>query len=207
MVLSELVQDESDQRYENLETGNSSRQFGFLLSLIETAISMEQPWLSQKVIKALNYHAIACLHDYAGEYRPCPVTLGADHDPPPPHAVPAQMDQFINLVNWKWEGSDPVTLAAFVLWRLNHIHPFINGNGRTARAAAYFVLCLKLGGNLAGTKTLPELICENREECVAALQAADKSYISDPKLNLSALTALLNRLISEQLNSSKSTAT
>jgi hypothetical protein len=69
------------------------------------------------------------------------------------------------------------------------------------------VLCLKLGGNLAGTKTLPELICENREECVAALQAADKSYISDPKLNLSALTALLNRLISEQLNSSKSTAT
>ena len=56
------------------------------------------------------------------------------------------MDDFVNTVNRAWEKADELTLGAYVLWRLNHIHPFINGNGRTARAASYFVICLKLGG-------------------------------------------------------------
>ena len=55
------------------------------------------------------------------------------------------MDDFVNLINLYWESGDTVRLSAEVLWRLNFIHPFINGNGRTARAACYFVLCVKCG--------------------------------------------------------------
>ena len=63
-----------------------------------------------------------------------PVTVG-DYHPPEHYRVQALMDDFVNNVNRSWENADPVVLATLVLWRLNNIHPFINGNGRTARAA------------------------------------------------------------------------
>ena len=40
--------------------------------------------------------------------------------------------------------ADPLFVAAYVLWRICWIHPFDDGNGRTARAASYFVLCQRL---------------------------------------------------------------
>jgi len=59
------------------------------------------------------------------------------------------------------------------LWRLNWIHPFIEGNGRTARAACYYLLCVKHGAILPGRKIVPERIRENREPYYAALKSAD----------------------------------
>ncbi len=112
------------------------------------------------------------------------------------------MQMFTNLVNRSWELHDGVTLATYVLWRLNHIHPFVNGNGRTARVAAYFVLCLKSGGWLPGKKVLPERLVENRPEYVAALQAADAS-LSTGELDLSILHAMLSRLLDEQMKSAE----
>lgn len=205
MILWELVRDEKHPNYTQLEVANSSRQFSFLLSLIDVAVATKQVWLSQKIIKALNFHAIACLHDYAGEYRPCDVELGEDdsaHHPPKPHSVPAQMEHLVDFINSRWHKLEPDELAAWVLWRLNHIHPFVNGNGRTARAAAYFVLCLKSKGPLPGEKTLPELLCDNRQEYIEALRAADHSQASGQKPNLEPLMALIRRLIEQQLQSS-----
>lgn len=49
-------------------------------------------------------------------------------------------------------------LRRFISGSLKDIHPFVNGSGRTARAASYFVLFLKLGGWLLGTPVLPELL-------------------------------------------------
>ncbi|MDN7906215.1 Fic family protein [Burkholderia diffusa] len=204
MILWELAQSEKNEHYTQLEVANTARQFSFLLSLIEVAKGAQQQWLSERIIKALNYHAIACLHDYAGEYRPCIVELGkneGDHRPPMPHSVPAQMEHFVHYVNSRWTKFDAPKLAAFVLWRLNHIHPFVNGNGRTARAAAYFVACLRIGGALPGKKTLPELLCDNRSEYVAALKVADRSQANGVKLDLDPLTDLISRLLDEQVAS------
>ena len=97
-----------------------------------------------------------------------------------------------------------MVLAAYVLWRLNHIHPFINGNGRTARAACYFVLCVKLGGWLPGTVILPELLrnSEIRDRYVQALRqadaAAERGDGDDP---LSPMTQLLAELLHQQHSS------
>lgn len=108
------------------------------------------------------------------------------------------MAMFIDEVNRNWDNSDPVVLACFVLWKLNAIHPFVNGNGRTARVAAYFVLCLKSGQWLPGEIILPELIRRNRQEYVAALKHADASVVAG-QLDLTALHVLLSRLLGEQL--------
>jgi len=156
-----------------------------------------QPFLSQQIIKALNFHAITCLHAYSGEYRPCPVNVG-QHTPPEFYRVPALMDDFVNEVNRHWEQTDPVALATFVLWRINNIHPFINGNGRTARAASYFALCLKSGGWLPGTTILPELIRQNHAAHCAALQVAHDTFAKGA-LDLTLLHSLIAQLVARQL--------
>ena len=204
MILSELVRGNEDHpAYRALEVANGGRHYDFLQSVVETAVAVGKPFLSQTVIKAINYHAIACLHPYAGEYRPCAVTVG-DHDPPDHYRVNALMDDFVNEVNRYWDELDEVSLAAYVLWRLNWIHPFINGNGRTARAACYFVLCVKLGGWLPGTIILPELLRrpENRDRYVQALRHADTTeWDGDMHDFLSPMTRLLLELLHEQQSS------
>ena len=123
-----------------------------------------------------------------------------DRGGPPEHwRVNALMDDFVNLVNRRWSDTKPIQLAAYVLWRLNHIHPFINGNGRTARAACYFVLCLKGGGWLGGRDILPERLRARRDEYVQALEEGDKEKnAKDPALT--SLCGLIGRLLSEQIS-------
>ena len=197
MILYELVGSEDDPYYQNLEVSNLKRQYDFLRSIVQAAIDMKRPFLSAHIIKALNCQAITCLHTNAGEYRPCPVT-GGKHRPPEHYRVEALMEDFINDVNRNWENKDPIYLSAYVLWRLNYIHPFINGNGRTARAACYFVLCVKSGGWLRGGTILPELIRRERAPYVEALQKTDKS-IKNGDVDMKELTYLLTKLLNEQL--------
>jgi hypothetical protein len=54
-------------------------------------------------------------------------------------------------INENWKKS-AVHLAAYVLWKMNWIHPFADGNGRTARAVSYVVLSIKLDSLLPGTQ-------------------------------------------------------
>ena len=203
MILIDLTGGESHEAYQKFEIENGSRQYDFLRSAVEAAIALDRPFLSQTVLKALNFHAIACLHTSAGEFRPCQVHVG-DYDPPPEFQVPGLMDDFVNQVNRRWVETDPIALAGYVLWRLNHIHPFINGNGRTARAACLFVLCVKLGGWLPGAPILPELIRQNRDEYVQIMKALDTNWRAGT-LDLSALHIFLQRLLTQQLASAEET--
>ena len=203
MILSELVSENEDHSaYRALEVANGVRHYGFLESVVEAALAVDRPLLSQTVIKAINYHAIACLHPYAGEYRPCPVIVG-DYEPPDHYRVAALMDDFVDQVNRYWDtASDEVYLAAYVLWRLNWIHPFINGNGRTARASCYFVMCLKMGGWLPGKTILPELLRQPRyrQRYVSALRHADETSQSG-EADLSPMYSLLMEMLDQQLSS------
>ena len=174
MILYELLESESHPIYKGLADENLERQYDFLVSIVKASISAERHMISTALLKALNYHAIACLHVNAGEYRPCCVNVGKDFQPPAFHRVPALMDHFINDVNGNWESTDGWSLSAYSLWRLNHIHPFINGNGRTARALCYYVICMKAGGFIPGSIILPKLMLEHRDEYVRLLKQADK---------------------------------
>jgi hypothetical protein len=193
VILFDLVgEDEHHPIYQELAISNGNRQYDFLKSLVDASIAVQRPFLSSHILKALNFHAITCLHTSAGEFRPCPVTVGT-HSPPPHYRVEALMEDFVNMANRLWETTDDLVLAAWVLWRLNWIHPFINGNGRTARAACYFVLCLKANRWLPGSPILPELLVRERDRYVVALQQADAAG------NLVPLHALLGELIDEQI--------
>jgi Fic family protein len=84
------------------------------------------------------------------------------------------------------------------MWRLNWIHPFTDGNGRTARSTSYLVLCLRTGYLLPGKKTIPDQIAEDRTSYYKALECADQGWLED-RIDLSAMEALLSQMLAKQL--------
>ena len=103
-----------------------------------------------------------------------------------------------DYVNQKWNSLLPADLAAYVMWRINWIHPFFGGNGRTARSASYLVLCAKLGFLPAGKETIPELIAANREPYYEALRSADAAW-AQGILDVSAMRKVICDALAEQL--------
>lgn len=79
----------------------------------------------------------------AGYYRSVPVRIsGANVILPNPNKVPQLMVEFIE---WLQKESDlhPVKLAAEAHYRLVTIHPFVDGNGRSARLLMNMILLMK----------------------------------------------------------------
>ena len=76
MIVFELTSSEDHPACQALEIGNGNRQYDFLRSVVAASLDLNRPFLSQQLLKAINFHAIACLHTNAGEFRPCPVTVG-----------------------------------------------------------------------------------------------------------------------------------
>lgn len=201
MILFELLgRSEAHPVYHELAVSNLARHYDFLKSLITAAVRAEHRRLSHEIIKALNYHAIACLHHHAGQHRPGAVVVGEGEDayhPPDHDAVPELMDDFVTDVNGRWVGADPIQLAAYCIWRLNNIHPFVNGNGRTARAVGHYVLCVQMGGPLPG-RMLPVLIKDRRDEYVRLLRQIDGADEDDPQ-RLEGLSRFIGRLVSQEI--------
>jgi Fic family protein len=108
------------------------------------------------------------------------------------------MDRFISTIHENWFNWTATEIAAYGLWRLNWIHPFIEGNGRTARATCYYLLCSRSGALLPGRKIVPERIRENRQGYVDGLRAADRAW-HEGNLDFSVLEGYLAQLLEAQL--------
>ncbi|MGH9550811.1 MAG: Fic family protein [Terriglobales bacterium] len=148
---------------------------------------------------ALNYAAVANIAQMGGRYREDPISVG-NHRTPHFKDVPNHMDRFFSLIHENWTIVDhPTLLPAFALWRLNWIHPFVEGNGRTARAACYYLICMKQGRLLPGKKTVPERIKEGLDSYIAALHAADSAW-DEGRYDVTQLAVYLEGLLQEQLS-------
>ena len=176
---------------------NLIRQYDLLANCIEIGQKQGPFALDKYVLWALNHAAVANISQFGGRFREEPIYVG-NHIPPHFDSVPDLMDRFISFIHENWDNLSPTQLAAYGLWRLNWIHPFIEGNGRTARAVCYYLLCVKYGGLLPGDKIVPERIRENRTPYYEALKAADRAW-ADGNLDLSELEAYLAHLLDQQL--------
>ena len=82
--------------------------------------------------------------EQAGKYRKHQVFItGTEYIPPTAEEVPYLMKQFILDLNIKKELMHPVLFAAFAHRQLVDIHPFADGNGRTARLLMNLILINK----------------------------------------------------------------
>eukprot|EP00095_Tigriopus_kingsejongensis_P001956 snap_masked-scaffold2515_size14918-processed-gene-0.5 protein:Tk01956 transcript:snap_masked-scaffold2515_size14918-processed-gene-0.5-mRNA-1 annotation:"cell filamentation protein fic" len=102
----------------------------------------------------------------AGSYRTGAVRIaGANHIPPNPIKVPDLIEALFSECQ---ELPDPVERAAKVHHGVASIHPFVDGNGRTARLAMNFIL-------LACGYPPLSIPTELRQEYYNALEAADSA--------------------------------
>ncbi|WP_156680308.1 Fic family protein [Sphingomonas profundi] len=200
-----LVADEDERA--RLEAENAVRQFDRVLDLIDEVERDGRPFrLKVSTIQGLHRLALDGLSRYAGNWRPGGVTIGlSKHLPPAQHLVPGLMEELCDWINDRWELENALTLCAYSMWRLNWIHPFDDGNGRTSRAVAYLVLCAKMKSRLPGRLTIPEIISNSKAPYYSALESIDESCKGS--LDLSPLSDLLSDCLAKQLSDAWEAAT
>ncbi len=134
--------------------------------------------ITQKTILEIHGYILAHINDsYAGRYRDIPVRIaGASVVMPNPLKVSKLMDEF---VDWLHEGDDhPVRIALDAHYKLVSIHPFVDGNGRTARLLMNLLL-LQAG--------YPPAIIQN-EERGAYIASIEKAQLGGSLQDYYALT-------------------
>lgn len=82
MILFDLAETETHPAYQAMAAANLERQFSFLRSLVEAAIATRQRFLSETILKALNFQAIVGLEATQGEYRRDGMLIGDTPAPP-----------------------------------------------------------------------------------------------------------------------------
>ena len=183
--------------YEMLSESNLQRQYRLLNNFIEIGLRHGPAAFDKPMLWALNHAAVAGISQYGGRFREEPIYVGR-HIPPHFDRVPDLMDRYVSFIHENWDNMTAEGLAAYGLWRLNWIHPFIEGNGRTARAACYYLLCARRGGPLPGSRTVPERIRGDRQPYYDALQEIDRSW-AEGHLDVAPLEAYIARLLEAQL--------
>ena len=181
------------------EARNGFRQYDAAVGAIQNALERGSFKLRPSLILGLQREALAGISSYAGNYRPGGVSIeGSKHEPVGAHLVPELVEDMCDYVNEYWNASTPIHLAAYLMWRLNWIHPFADGNGRTSRIVSYVVLSIRAGSILPGTPTIPDQIVDNRKPYFDALDAADLAF-RDGKIDVSKMEELLGSLLANQL--------
>ncbi len=112
--------------------------------------------------------------EYAGKYRDIQVFItGTEYIPPKASEVPNLMREFVNKLSEYKTTMHPIEYAAYAHRRLVDIHPFVDGNGRTARLLMNLIL---INRGYVAVSISPVL----RFDYMQALQAAQrKSKPSD----------------------------
>ena len=196
---AEIISD-PDQRARQ-EALNGLKQFDAVVQMVETYLDPERQPFKFRPSHLLHLHriALAGISHYAGNWRPSDIEIGGSkHKPPGAFEVPERIEELCDYINDKWNEKSPLHLASYVVWRLNWIHPFTDGNGRTSRAASYMILCLKMGYVLPGKRTIPDQIAENKAPYYKALEAADIVWTTG-RIDLTAMKELLSSMLAAQL--------
>ena len=103
-----------------------------------------------------------------GNYRDSDVRIsGSEHIPPKPADVSKLLEELFAVFYSEKKTAHPIELAALLHNRFVNIHPFTDGNGRTARLLMNWILL---------RNKFPPVIIEasNKEQYYNAIETADK---------------------------------
>lgn len=110
-----------------------------------------------------------------GEYRRVQnfvansITKEIIYTPPPAYQVPLMMTELIDWLKQEQE-INPVLIAGIAQFQLVHIHPFLDGNGRTARLLSTLYL-YKTGYDFKRLFTISEYYDRDRSNYYKAIQS------------------------------------
>jgi fido (protein-threonine AMPylation protein) len=187
------------------EAANGLRQFDFGKAAAQEAIDRKERGpdyqfkLRPSLILSLHREALRGISVYAGNYRPGDVSIeGSKHQPPGAHMVAELVEDLCDYINEHWETATPIHLSAYVMWRLNWVHPFADGNGRTSRITSYVVLAIKSGFIPSGSPSIPDQIVSDRTGYFRAIDMADLAC-REGRIDVSVMEELLGGMLARQL--------
>ena len=198
-----------------IELTNATNQANVLTCLIHFLLAHRGPLgryapppPDEAALLTLHHAGTLFLLANPGEYRNVDVQVKDSEgvvslQPGAWQSVPGDMKWFFRNLYSLWQNPDPLDAAAFSLWGINYIHPFRNGNGRTARAFCYASLSLKLGAQLPGTPTIVDLMTRepHKPQYSRLLSETDASLLLSGKPDFNTLDlAPLKNFILDLLN-------
>ncbi len=130
LVLEEGITIKGKSLREHFEAKNHEKAITHLESLIQQKSNITEDHILQ--LHKLVLDGIE--EDFAGRYRNGQVRIvGANFIPPSGHKVPELMKDFVEQIIKRKSKENLLELATFIHHRFVWIHPFFDGNGRTAR--------------------------------------------------------------------------
>jgi Fic family protein len=126
---------------DQLEAINHAKAVDFVRTLSQKKKSHQD--ITEQDIRAIQKMLLTGIHDdWAGAYRTIEIFVrGSNTDFPLPGEVPTLMKRFSAFLQ-EQQGEHPVVLASVAHFKLANIHPFSDGNGRTARLLMNLILLI-----------------------------------------------------------------
>lgn len=140
LVLKEGITISEKPIKETVEVRNLGVAFDFFYELAQQNTPITENYLRQ-------IHKLLVGDDpylNAGNYRNIGVVItGSEHTPPEPFEVPFKMRELMEWISDNLDVENPILLGAVAHHELAKIHPFNDGNGRTARLLLNLILMKK----------------------------------------------------------------
>jgi len=139
LVLKEGIDISGKPLKDSIEVKNLGLAFDFLYELAQQNVPITESYIKQ-------VHQLIIGDDPSldpGNYRNIGVIItGSEHKPPEPFEVPIKMTELIDWLREN-ENQNPIIVAAIAHHEFVKIHPFKDGNGRTARILLNLILLKK----------------------------------------------------------------
>lgn len=140
--------------------------------------------LHKRSVAGLRIHEEGDPHP--GEFRLGEVAIsGSSHQPPRAGDVPALIEEMVSVLNAPLPPRYDLLKMALSHHRFVWIHPFTNGNGRTARLFTYALLA-KYGFSLENSQIVnpASVFCASRRQYCTRLSLADKALAQNQSQGL-----------------------
>jgi len=138
LVIQEGITVRGKSLREHLETRNHPEAIAYVEKLVQKGSTIEEE------DDILNIHKLLMrgIDDQnAGKYRTGQVRVaGASFMPPPADRIKPMIKELLQTLKQNPDELGPIELAAFFHHKLAYIHPFLDGNGRTARLLMNVIL-------------------------------------------------------------------
>ncbi len=178
--LTEKQADEAIERDEHkhfLKPEQEIRNYFLALNLLEEKIKRKEVFSKEMIIEVQALVEKGASKEKIGLRGPMPLgvlfavydaaTGVPDYIPPEYSDVPALLDELVDYVNTT--DDHPLIIAAIVHYQLVTIHPFEDGNGRTARLMSGYILDF-YGYGFNGIGSLEEYFAYDPDEYYESLQ-------------------------------------
>jgi len=166
LVINEGLTIKGKPLKDHLEAKDHHDALEFLYELIG---DKNQQTISEHLIRSIHSLVVKKTdEEFAGKYRTSNVLIGgSNYTPPDALQVSTDMNKLMSWLVKERKNTHLIELSAILHHKLVYIHPFFDGNGRTARLMMNIVL-------MRGKYPLVVILKNDRKKYYNALDKADK---------------------------------